>query len=238
MKYIRDLSNVDRNVMSVSPQIDKSSRPFVGILILINQRKYCIPLTSPKAKFEGRKNSVDFIKILHPTEKNEHGANKVIGALNLNNMIPVEDSLLTPIDLNSHSSDNRSTILYKQLMKDQLNWCQSNHEIILKRANQLYNLVSNHPEKNRNLVKRCCNFKKLETALDRYIEKHFPVVSRTAHSSLPSKPRESVPKENPKKPFYIGRKAILGHKPSSKQQEPAKSQERNKHNHRNNNNLE
>ena len=224
--------------MSVSPQIDKSSRPFVGILILINQRKYCIPLTSPKAKFEGRKNSVDFIKILHPSEKNEHGANKVIGALNLNNMIPVEDSLLTPIDLNSHSSDSRSTILYKQLMKDQLNWCQSNHEIILKRANQLYNLATNHPEKNRNLVRRCCNFQKLEAALDRYLTKHSSLVSETAHSSLPSKPQESVSKETPQKPFYIGRKAILSHKPSSKRQEPESSQEKSNHNRRNNNNIE
>lgn len=69
MKYVRNLAKKDTNVMSVSPQINKSIRPFVGILILLNQRNYCIPLTSPKTKFEGKKNSVDFIKILHSSKR-------------------------------------------------------------------------------------------------------------------------------------------------------------------------
>ncbi len=33
LKYIRNLSHVDDNVMSVSPQIGKSTRPFVGIIV-------------------------------------------------------------------------------------------------------------------------------------------------------------------------------------------------------------
>lgn len=171
MKYVRNLAKKDTNVMSVSPQINKSIRPFVGILILLNQRNYCIPLTSPKTKFEGKKNSVDFIKIFHSSKKNENGAFKVIGALNLNNMLPVDACVLSPIDLNIHSSDDTSVKAQKHLMKDQLSWCQANHEIILKRANQLYKLVTEHPEQNRNLVKRCCDFKKLEKVLDKYISK-------------------------------------------------------------------
>ena len=34
IKYIRDLAKKDKNVMSVSPQINKESRPFVGVLII------------------------------------------------------------------------------------------------------------------------------------------------------------------------------------------------------------
>ena len=36
LKYIRNLSKVDDNVMSVSPQLDKQDRPFVGMILLLN----------------------------------------------------------------------------------------------------------------------------------------------------------------------------------------------------------
>ena len=170
MKYVRNLSNADKNIMSTSPQLGKVHRPFVGILVLLNNKTYCIPLTSPKEKFEGKKNSIDFIKILHPTSKNENGAFKVIGALNLNNMIPVDISVLQKIDLQIRSTDTPKTVAYKELMKDQLSWCQANQDIILKRANQLYDVITKYPEKNRNLVRRCCNFLKLEAVLERYIQ--------------------------------------------------------------------
>ena len=40
MKYIRDLHKVDDRVLSVSPQIGKEERPFLGILIICNEHKY------------------------------------------------------------------------------------------------------------------------------------------------------------------------------------------------------
>ena len=52
MKYIRDLAKSDDNVMSVSPQIGKESRPFVGIVVICDKKPYCIPLTSPKPKHQ------------------------------------------------------------------------------------------------------------------------------------------------------------------------------------------
>ena len=67
LKYIRNLSRADDNVMSVSPQVGKENRPFLGIIILIGGQKYCIPLTSPKKKFENMKSQIDFIQILTTT---------------------------------------------------------------------------------------------------------------------------------------------------------------------------
>ncbi len=49
-KYIRNLHKVDENVPSVSSQIGKQTRPFLGILVLVNGSKFCIPLTSNSAK--------------------------------------------------------------------------------------------------------------------------------------------------------------------------------------------
>ena len=62
MKYVRDLAKADDKVMSVSPQENKESRPFVGIVVIMNDKKYCIPLSSPKSKHNQMKNDVDFTK--------------------------------------------------------------------------------------------------------------------------------------------------------------------------------
>lgn len=35
IKYIRDLAKADEHVMSVSPQISKEKRPFIGIIVIL-----------------------------------------------------------------------------------------------------------------------------------------------------------------------------------------------------------
>ena len=44
MKYIRNLHKFDDNVFSVSPQVGKADRPFVGVVVICNEKQYCIPL--------------------------------------------------------------------------------------------------------------------------------------------------------------------------------------------------
>ena len=63
MKYIRNLHNIDDKVLSVSPQMRKDNRVFVGIVIICGAHKYCILLSSPKEKHKKMKNSMDFSKI-------------------------------------------------------------------------------------------------------------------------------------------------------------------------------
>ena len=46
MKYVRDLSKADDKVMSVSPQEHKENRPFVGIVVIMDGKKYCIPYST------------------------------------------------------------------------------------------------------------------------------------------------------------------------------------------------
>lgn len=178
LKYVRNLAQKDHNVMSTSPQNHKSNRPFVGVIVLLNNRLYCIPLTSPKDKFINKKNSIDFLKIRHPSVKDENGANKIIGGLNINNMLPVDMSLIHKIDISIKPTDDCKTIAYKQLMANQLSWCQTNHDIIIKRANSLYTIITENADDNKYLAKRCCNFKKLEEVLDRYISKQKSPLSR------------------------------------------------------------
>lgn len=55
--------------------VQKSVRPFVGIVFSVNQFQYYAPLTSPKPKHLHMKNQIDFLKI----KEGEWGA------INLNN---------------------------------------------------------------------------------------------------------------------------------------------------------
>lgn len=107
LKYVRNLAQKDYNVRSVSPQIEKENRPFVGIIVICDNKKYCVPLSSPKPKHEKMKNDVDFTKIID----NE----KIIGVLNFNSMIPVNDSVIKPFNLNIKKNDNQQDKHYKKM---------------------------------------------------------------------------------------------------------------------------
>lgn len=168
-KYIHYLSKIDDNVMSVSPQIGKGTRPFIGVVLIMGVKEYCIPLTSPKDKFNG-KSKEDYIKIPDAKLKNNQGAPITIGILNINNMIPVTNDVLKKIDLSSTSKIEKSR---KELLKKEIKWCRDNLSIINNRANKVYRKVTETPDKSYSLVRRCCNFKKLEQALEKYMSSHF-----------------------------------------------------------------
>lgn len=163
MKYVRELSQKDDKVMSVSPQVGKENRPFVGIIVICDNKEYCVPLTSPKKKHANMKNDLDFIKIMVD--------GKIIGALNINCMIPVNSKVLCPLELKVYKNDHPNVKNYKVMAKKQLNWCQQNQDVIVNKANKLYRIVTETPEKSRNLTRRCCDFKKLEGVLQKYLGK-------------------------------------------------------------------
>ena len=161
MKYIRNLHNQgDDRVFSVSPQVGKDTRPFVGIVIICEEKQYCIPLSSPKDKHKNMKNGVDFHRVLDAD-------GKLIGVLDFNNMIPVNNSVISRIDIRPDAHDAPSTAHYKRLMAKQLTFCQKNRDTIIKKANKLYQLITSG-KANHLLTKRCCDFSSLESILKRY----------------------------------------------------------------------
>ena len=173
LKYIRDLSKVDDNVMSISPQRGKQKRPFVGVIVLLNGRRYCIPLTSPKFKFKTMKCQVDLLKIFDESKKDDNGAPKLIGVLNINNMIPVDEPFISKVDLTIHDNDRSNIKVHKQLMQKQLRWCRAHVDTIENRANKVYDMVVNHPDKNCKLVRRSSKFIKLEIIADKLEKKKY-----------------------------------------------------------------
>ena len=139
----------------------KAIRPFIGIVFSINGFNYYAPLTSPKPKHLQMKNQADFFKI--------NGG--VWGAINFNNMIPVHNNSLQKVDIENLPLDTKSNIDYKNLLTNQLTWCNANQSTILRQAEKLYVIVSRGrawPQ----LAARCCNFPIDEQQYLVYCQKH------------------------------------------------------------------
>lgn len=139
----------------------KSSRPFVGIIFSINNCNYYAPLTSPKEKHIRMKNQVDFMKI--------NGGKW--GAINYNNMIPVNDFSVKKIDMEIHENDLPDVIVYKSLLINQLSWCNAHRTEILKQAEKLYRLITEKTAWD-SLMSRCCDFENDEKLCADY-KNHF-----------------------------------------------------------------
>ena len=162
MKYIRDLHKADDRVQSVSPQIHKSNRPFVGIVVICDDHKYCVSLDSAKEKHKIQKNDVDFTRVFD--------GEKLISVLNFNNMIPVDNRFISKIDLKPSPKDTQAQANCKKLCIKEIEWCRKNQEAIVKKANKLYYLVQK-PNCSSMLKKRCNDFKKLEKVLEKLLQK-------------------------------------------------------------------
>ena len=162
MKYVRNLHKVCDKVQSVSPQIHKSNRPFVGIVVVCGEYKYCIPLDSAKEKHKNQKNDVDFTHIFD--------GDKLISVLNFNNMIPIDENFITKINLKPSVKDTPFQSKYKKLCIKEIEWCRKNQEAIIRKANKLYYLVQK-PNCSIMLKRRCNDFKKLEKVLENYIKR-------------------------------------------------------------------
>ncbi len=91
---------------------------------------------------------------------------KLLGVLNYNLMIPVEEPQLVKVDLRNSKTDSAGDRYYKQLCIDELNWCRKNADIIINKANCLYKLCVN--ESNYKGKNRCLDFKRLELECEKY----------------------------------------------------------------------
>ena len=86
-------------------------------------------------------------------------------------MIPVTESVISKVDLHIRQNDNINERQRKGLLQKELKWCRENCDVIQRRVQKVYSLVVETPDKNRNLTRRCCNFKKLEAILEKHIVK-------------------------------------------------------------------
>lgn len=158
-EYIEYLRKFDSKVQFNKIELNKQNKPFVGVLFSINDRKYYVPISSANKKTKLNKMYKKYCKsgrepidIIFITDKDR----KMLSALNLNNMIPVADNSSINYDI---TKDKDADLLIKEYK-----YCMKNKEKIRRRA-----MINLHT--NKNLEKRCCNFKLLEQKCKEYEER-------------------------------------------------------------------
>ena len=155
-KYIDHLRTIDTRVPDQHKRF--VNRPYVGIIVTQNNKKYFIPLSSPKLKHQTMKNQLDFLKI-------DGGK---LGAMNINNMIPVPDGAYIEINIaNLMKSQSINIVKYGNLLDQQQKWIDNNENIILAKVHTLYEKyrLCKLPSKIKN---RCLPYSKLESELKKY----------------------------------------------------------------------
>ncbi|WP_161594337.1 type III toxin-antitoxin system ToxN/AbiQ family toxin [Paenibacillus sp. CFBP13512] len=141
--YINFLRKHDTGVqMNAS---NNKTRPYVGILLRINEHDYYAPLSSYKPKFQ--KKNATFAKIYNNSEQDP------VSVIKFNCMIPILSSEFTYIDFALEEKQ------YSALLQAEYEYIKSNQDDFLKQAENLYTKVN---KGNRFLVSRSCNFKLLE----------------------------------------------------------------------------
>lgn len=138
--YINYLYKFDNKV----PYNKQQKRPYIGIVIEINNIKYFAPLFSPKKTHSKYSDNPTYIRI-----------GTQYGIIRFNNMIPVINSVLNYIDFNDIKD-----IKYRNLLIAQNKFIQQNTERIRKKAEKLYEIVT--IDKKQFFVDLSCNFKVLE----------------------------------------------------------------------------
>ena len=151
----------------------KVNRPFIGIVFKINNKEYFAPLSSPKEKHKKMKTNIDFFKI----DKGN------LGIINFNNMIPVinNDICRNKLDLEMLSKSlNTDDIKYFRLLKNQLEYCEKNKNIILAKAEKIYDIFTKNLDKlsesQKKMYGRVNNSKVLEHASKEF-EKEYIIES-------------------------------------------------------------
>lgn len=145
--YVEFMHKADNRV-----QMNKGEhRPYVGIVLTIDEFDYYVPLESPKP------NHVN-IKSGGPVLKLDNGA---LGIMGFNNMIPVKKNHLIDFDIQTIPDEKYRTLLLKQLA-----YCEKNRALIQTRAATTYRKATDG--KNPFYQRICCDFKHLERISSTY----------------------------------------------------------------------
>ncbi len=143
-EYLKYLHRIDTRV-----SVKYNNRPFVGVITMINNIKYVIPLTSQttqKREKAGKKKRSARI-----TTYVRDGSGVEIANILYNNMIPIISGQYEHIDIDAEKNTYES---------NEIRFIRKNKEKIINKAHKVYNDRINKNDNFLNIY--CCDFKKLE----------------------------------------------------------------------------
>lgn len=146
LEYIKYLWKHDNRVQysAYESEFYNERRPYIGIILTINELQYFAPLEHPRKSHKTLKNNPHILKI----NNGKHGL------IAFNNMIPVNNRELIEFDFRYED------IRYQGILRSQFIFCDNNKNNINQYAKDTYDKVVN--KKIPFFVNISCNFKLLE----------------------------------------------------------------------------
>lgn len=148
--YIQYLSEFDKHIAYNKNE----TRPYIGVVILVNEHYYFAPMFSPKTKHKTYKENLTFFKMLSIKEKNE------LGIIRFSDMIPVPQNSVSLLDVTD------KTYAYRRLLSEQYKYINipENRQKIMDKAEKIYKLVTGNSNGKTAKFYRSlsCDFKLLE----------------------------------------------------------------------------
>ena len=148
--YIKYLSKFDKHIAYNKNE----TRPYIGVVIVVEKHYYFAPLFSPKDKHKTYKDNLTFFKIVNQKTKNE------LGIIRFSDMIPV------PLESVCLLNAEDKSYGYKRLLSEQYSYINKpeNKVKILEKAEKIYDIVNKKRKSRMSKFYKVlsCNFKLLE----------------------------------------------------------------------------
>ena len=135
----------------------KENRRYTGIIIILDQYKYFVPLTSRPLREDGRKRKPRTTVEIYDEKK------ELIAALLINNMIPVPDNCFKLVDIQNDKNKDYLNSEYIYIRKSEVK------EEIMHKVEKVYRQVKLNQDSF--MTRFCCDFGLLERKCDDYIWK-------------------------------------------------------------------
>ena len=171
-RYIKYLRDSFPRVYSNKEDLRIHTRKYLGVVLVIGEYKYYIPLSSPKAKHDYveadgkrtiRKDSLIVMRIV----SGPPGKQELKGTLQIGTMIPVPDSEIELYDVEGELDKK-----YKNLILEELIFIRKNEAKIVKNAKVLYSKKKFGDTKNK-VIASCLDFIAAEDECDKWIKGHI-----------------------------------------------------------------
>ena len=139
-EYVSYLKKFDNKVANI--EYNDRFKPYLGIIITINEMNYYVPISSVKEKHYKMNEDIDFIKI--------NKDDRILGVLNLNNMIPIDNenvTILRYIEIEDYREfkNDKEKSLYISFLNTELRLINNKIKKIKDNAIKLYNEKINRP---------------------------------------------------------------------------------------------
>ena len=152
------------------------NKPYVGVLVHKNDRKYVIPLSSAKEKHKTWKNVDKECYLIYETAKKscmstsdiwvpegQDDVKHILSVMDIKKMKPVDDCVYSRVNINPDKNDTEDIRKYKDLLNKEYSFCLKIIDEVIGKANRLYDKQIQTGK----VAKFCCDFKALEAVADK-----------------------------------------------------------------------